>query len=376
MSPRRHSSGSALARAGRRPTVLLALLCWCAGCAAPTPPAPAPAPATPTQERQSFSTFEDPAAAAAFEAALARLQEGDEAGALPLLQRAVELCPSHVLATIYYQDAALHLGGASEASMRGHFAAASDELPTVAYAKARLLGSNFLRKGAIDALLVRRPDFAYGHLSQGRLWRGIGRMQEAVQAFGRALALEPRLLEAYVEQADCLLELGRVPQALDAYENYLRAAPNDRVTARQYVHVLLYRAAEPQKAEPWIERLLAQDPQDEALRMDRAACHWRLGRFESALAGYLAVLQDRPDNARAALNIGCLHFDALARDDDARAVHWPKARAAFTLFLQIVRPLDGYDHFERTLAVPYRLKQIEAVCGPAPAQKVTLDQLR
>jgi hypothetical protein len=115
---------------------------------------------------------------------------------------------------------------------------------------------------------------------------------------------------------------------------------------------------------------------DESVRMDLAACDWRSGRVREAMDGYLDALQRRPENARAALNIGYLHFDALARTEAEKREHWPKARAAFLLFLQTVRPADGYDYFERSFAVPFRLKQIEELLGPAPSVAPTLADLR
>lgn len=330
------------------------------------------------QDPQRFESCSDPVARESYEAALERLQAGDEAAALPLLQDVVRRSPENVLAMGYYQDAAMHLGGDAERAMRSHYEAQSADAasPVPAFAKARLLASNFARKGAIEAILARHPDFAYAWLAQGRLLRGIGRLQDAVASFQNAIARHPRLLAAHLEMAECLAESGKEREAQAAYENYLRAAPNDRATVRAYVQLALYRNDKPEAARPWLERLLAEDPLDESVRMDLAACDWRSERLREALDGYLQALERRPENARALLNIGYLHFDAFARTEDARRVHWPKARAAFVLFLQTVRPADGYDYFERSFAVPFRLKQIDEALGPAVAAQPTLADLR
>lgn len=342
-------------------------------CAAPVVMAPVD-----RQDPQRFESCSDPEGRAAYEQALSRLQAGDDAGAVPLLQTVVSRCPEHVQAMAYYQDAAIHVGGETEAEMRSFYSRLGDDRdsPVPAFAKARLLESNFARKGAVDELLRRHPDFAWAWLAQGRLNRGIGRLQDAAESFQRAIARHPKLLPAHVELAECLTELGRTAEAQVAYENYLRAAPNDRGTALAYVQLVLYRLGQPDAARPWIERLLAEDPLDESVRMDLAACDWRAQRLDAALAGYLEVLQRRPDSARAALNIGYLHFDAFPQDEAQRRQHWPKARAAFQLFQQVVRPADGYDYFERTLAVPFRLKQIEALLGPSPERAPEWNDLR
>jgi len=356
--------------------------CWIAastfaGCTG-VAPGPAADPKTQSQDSQRYEGFADASSQAAYERALDRLQAGDEAAAVALLVDVVARCPDNVLAMRDYQDAAMHVGGDAEKGMRAHYDAlqARSASPVPAFAKARLLGSNFARKAAIDELLALHPEFAYAWLAQGRIHRGIGRLQDSVVSFQRAIAANPRLLEAHLELAECLVELGRNAEAQAAYDNYLRAAPNDRATVRAYVHLVLYRNDKVGAARPWIERLLAEDPLDESVRMDLAACEWRSGNAEAALSHYLKVLAQRPENARAALNIGYIHFDALARDEAGKRKHWPKARAAFLLFLQTVRPADGHDYFERSFAVPFRLKQIEELLGPAPTDPPAVEDLK
>lgn len=347
-----------------------------AACATPAPTVPPPSPEE--QDPRRFDTCVDAESQDAYDRAVAALQAGKDEDAVPLLRRVVELCPDHVPAMAHYQDASRHLGGEAERSMRDYYAGLADrsDSPMPAFAKARLLDSNFARKGAVDEILRRHPRFAWAHLASGRLLRGIGRLQDAADSFARAISVHPRLLAAHVELAECLAELGRSAEAKAAYENYLRAAPNDRETVRAYVQLALYRLGDVGAARPWIERLLAEDPLDDSVRMDLAACDWRAGKLDEAVRGYLEVLERRPDSARAALNLGYLYFDALPRDEAQRRVYWPKARAAFRLFSQLVRPTDGHDYFERSLAVPFRQKQIDELLGPAEPRDPTLDDLR
>ncbi len=365
-----------IAASQRVPIVLLAA--WClAGCAG-SAGRPIVNPSIQAQDAERYEGFPDATARASYERALDRLQAGDEAAAAAELADVVVRCPDNVLAMRDYQDAAMHVGGEVEQAMRAHYEAlpARQASPVPAFAKARLLGSNFARKAAVDELIKLHPGFAYAWLAQGRISRGIGRLQDALASFQGAIAANPRLLDAHLEVAECLVELGRNAEAQAAYDNYLRAAPNDRATVRAYVHLVLYRNDKVGAARPWIERLMAEDPLDESVRMDLAACEWRSGNAAAALQHYLQVLEQKPENARAALNIGYLHFDALARDESQRRQHWPKARAAFSLFLQTVRPADGHDYFERSFAVPYRLKQIEELLGPPPTSLPTIEDLK
>lgn len=360
-------------RRRRRRAGGLVLLAAIAACQAP-----AVRPVVERQDPARFETCQDPEGRAAYERAIVDLQAGRDAAALPLFREVVQRCPEHVLAHGYYQDAALHLGGEAEQEMRGYYARLPDDpdSPVPAFTKARLLESNYQRKVAIDELLAKHRDFAYGYLAQARLNRSRGQLGEAVESFRRAIEFHPQLLAAHLELAEVLVELGREGEARLPYENYLRGAPNDRATVRELVQLLLYKLNEPAAARPWIDRLLADDPQDAGAKMDRAAAEWRSGHLDDALRGYLEVLQQEPENARAALDIGYLHYDAYVQNDDDKRAHWPKARKAFQLFLRLVRPEEGQDFFEKVMAVPYRLKAIEELLGPADDAPATLDDLK
>ena len=358
-------------RAAVRAAVASAL--WLGACSAPV--------VRPMIDRQDPARFEsctDAEGRAAYEQALMHLQAGRDQDALPLLRRVVERCPENVPALAYYQDTALHLGGDASKQMRAYYEGLADaaDSPVPAFGKARLLETSYQRKVAVDALLARFDDFAYGWLARARLDRGRGQLGEAVEGFQKAIERYPQLLAAHLELAEVLNELGRAGEARLPYENYLRGAPNDRATIRDFVQLLLYKLDKPADARPWIERLLADDPQDEVARMDLAAANWCSGDLDAALRGYLDVLKERPDNARAALDIGFLHYDAFVHDDATRAEHWPKARKAFELFLRLIRPEEGHDYFEKVLAVPYRLKEIERELGPGDGKPPTLEDLR
>ena len=96
----------------------------------------------------------------------------------------------------------------------------------------------------------------------------------------------------------------------------------------------------------------------------------------AAVEGYVSILEEEPGNARAALNVGLLYYEVVPQDDAGRRARWPQARAAFRMFLAAAEPSDGHERFERTWAVPYRLRQIEALLGPAPPQPPQLGALR
>jgi tetratricopeptide (TPR) repeat protein len=329
----------------------------------------------------SYEKCQDEQGRAALDQARVLLQAGKDADALPLLRTVVARCPDLVRAHLLYQDAARRVGGAAEEEMRAFYAELpAGTTPVAAYVKARLRDdSPFLQKEALDQILAKDPSFYWAHLSLGRLLRAHGKYMAAAESMRRALALHAGLLEARVELAETLVELGRYQEAAAHYAQYLAAQPNDLVVARSYAQLLVYRLARPDEALTWIERLLQRDPDDASALMDRAAALWRKDRNQAkeALALYLRVLQQKPDNARALLDIGYLYYDVLADNDEAlRRRYWPKARTAFELYLRCARSEEMLDYLEEHLAVPCRLKTIADAGIPDDAEPPAISSLQ
>lgn len=72
-----------------------------------------------------------------------------------------------------------------------------------------------------------RPSFlsAKAHLGLGYMAERVGRPDEALVAYGRALEIDPQLTDALFNSANVLLAAGRYPEATSAYERLLARAP-------------------------------------------------------------------------------------------------------------------------------------------------------
>src|SRR5690606_8620334 len=140
----------------------------------------------------------------------------------------------------------------------------------------------------------------------------------------------------------------------------------DTAAAREYITLLLYRLARVDEALALIDLLEQFGEKSPSLRMDRAAALWRGKQPQAAIEIYLEILRADPTRARAALNIGLLYYEIVPQSEADKPRYWPKARAAFELFLQATEPADGHEQFERTWAVPYRLQCISELLGPSP----------
>jgi tetratricopeptide (TPR) repeat protein len=318
--------------------------------------------------------------AAAWQQAREALARRDDTAALAALRQTVAACPDFVRGHRGYQDCAQRIGGEPLREMLAFYRALpSDTSPVAAYAKARLLATSYDQGQALQEILTREPAFAWAHLSKGRLSRRQGQLVQAIDSFESALAADPSLHEAVLERAQVLVEVGREEEAAVAYEDYLRRVGDDDVGKRAFLSLLLYQLGRIDRALELLADLEQRAPNDLDLRMDRAAAQWRARDPRAAIGTYLSVLSADPQHARAALNIGLLYYEVLARTPTERIAFWPKARLAFRRFLATSAGLDTDEEFERTFAVPYRLEVIAELLGPDPApagEAVDLDALR
>lgn len=331
----------------------------------------------PEDVAQMFTEAQDPAGRAAWEQAQQRLASGDRAGALPLLRTAIEACPNLVRAHLAYQDAALAVGADAQKAMLDYYRKLPDGAsPVPAYCRARLADTSYTQGTALQAIVARHPYFSWAHLSLARVTRRKGQLLQAVDSFAAALRYDPTLYEAHLERALVLVELGRGEEAAVDFDAYLAKVPGDDRARLAYAELAIYHLGRVDRGRELLGKLDASHGGDVAVQLDRAAAAWLGKDPRAAVDGYLAVLSAHPEEARALLNVGLLYYEVLPRTAGERALYWPKARAAFQLFLAGQSPRDGHEQFERTLGVPYRLEVIAEAIGPATGGAPTLADLR
>lgn len=321
-----------------------------------------------------YRTCGDAEGRAAWERGSKALANGKPGEALPDLRLVAERCLDFVPGQIAYQDASREIGGEAAQAMTSlvlampeHALAAGRPSPVPAYLKARLAETSYAQGNALEAILAADPSFAWAHLSRARVSRRQGQLLAAIDGFGQAIANDADLREARLERARLLVEVGREEEAARDFATYVERVSDDDEARREYTQLLLYRLDRVDEALKMLAVLRAHDPDSVALRMDEAAAQWLAKRPRDAVQRYLGILQDHPDTARAALNIGLLYYEVLGSDETARRRYWPLARAAFERFLTTCKPADGHEQFERTVGVPYRLQVIADLLGPAPA---------
>jgi tetratricopeptide (TPR) repeat protein len=145
----------------------------------------------------------------------------------------------------------------------------------------------------------------------------LGKNDEALASYDRALALRPDSTEALYNRGNSLRQLKRFNEALASYDRALTLRP-DYATALSNRGVTLYELKRFDEALANYDRALT-------LRTDYAEAHYNRGnalaelkRFDEALASYDRALALRPDYAEALYNRGVTLYE-LKRFDEALA---------------------------------------------------------
>lgn len=184
---------------------------------------------------------------------------------------------------------------------------------------------------ALDRAIALNPYLHQAHVNRGSVLMQAQRPQEALDSFSRAAELhESAAIHNF--RALMLDELGRYDEALESFGKALALDPDNAMAQSNYGHALTrhFRYLE---ALPHFEKAVALAPQDPGMHYNVADPLKALGRLEEALAAYDRALALDPEMAIAHINRGLVlghmgrYADALAAFDRAVALE-PEAIAA------------------------------------------------
>ena len=180
-----------------------------------------------------------------------------------------------------------------------------------------------------------RPHYAAALANRGNALGELGRYEEALASFERAIAAEPDFAEAHYNRGNALAALGRGDEAIASYD-----------------------------------RALALEPKHVAALNNRGIALQSGRRFEAALASYERALALDPDDADTLNNLGNLYHEqgrvAAAVEAGSRAVQLRPERATFGSNLLQLENYRGHQTPAEMLAAHRAWAQRLAVPAPAP----------
>lgn len=198
---------------------------------------------------------------AALATALARIEAHDEPGAIPALDRAIELDPSNA-AALRWRGHCLNWIGSFEDALADY-----------------------------DRAIEIDPGFAWTHYARGMANHNLGRYELAIAGYTRSIELDPRFLKAWQWRGFTRKLVRDHAGAASDLDHSLAVAPDDPWTLAESakVHVAL---GDLDRAERNYRRLLELDPHD-------TSAGAALG-FLASVRGDLGTARDRLEAACAA----------------------------------------------------------------------------
>lgn len=167
-----------------------------------------------------------------------------------------------------------------------------------------------------------------------------GRLEEAMAAFDKAIALDGDLLEARFNRGIALLRLKRYGDAASEFQA-VYDRPDHDLRARAAFHQALAddAAGQVDDAQAWLKRALALDPGLDDATLYLGVTYERKHAFGEAGKLYRAYLDKHPDSLVATLRFGVAAHRAGFHETAAKYLRQVVERAPDSLEAAEARPL-------------------------------------
>ncbi|MBA3710818.1 MAG: tetratricopeptide repeat protein [Pyrinomonadaceae bacterium] len=146
----------------------------------------------------------------------------------------------------------------------------------------------------------------------------LGKNDEAVQAFNRAIELNANFAQAYAYLGMTRVEIGQYDEAIRLYEQALRKDPDIAVVHYLIADTLLKQTdADPKRIETHLKQTIRMDATYAPARLALGKLYVRTDRPTEAVAELESVVKISPDLAETYYQLGRA-YGRLKRPEDAR----------------------------------------------------------
>ena len=147
------------------------------------------------------------------------------------------------------------------------------------------------------------PNFAEAHNNMGIILKDKGNLEEAIEAYNKALSIKPDFAEAYYNLGDALQEQGKLEVAIEAYHKALMIKPD---LAKDYNNMgnILKNQENLEEAIEAYNKALSIKPDFAEAYSNMGNALQEQGNLEEAMEAYAKSLTIKPDNADAYYNMG------------------------------------------------------------------------
>jgi tetratricopeptide (TPR) repeat protein len=210
-----------------------------------------------------------------------------------------------------------------------------------------------------DRAIALDPNLFEVHYNRANALRDLGLLEDAIASYERAIELKPGIAEAYSNRGSALRDLRRLEEAVQSYDEAV--ACNPRLAEVHYNRGnVLKDLGRPEEAVTCYDRAIELEPDMAEAYSNRGIALMDLNRLGEALESCDRALTIRPDYADALINRGLAlerlkrFGEALAAYDRALAIRPNHADALFNRGHALQR-LEQFDEalasYDRALAI-------------------------
>jgi tetratricopeptide (TPR) repeat protein len=171
---------------------------------------------------------------------------------------------------------------------------------------------------AFEKALSIDPKLTTAWIYKGLALANLGRYQDSLNAFENALSIDPKLSMAWYYRGTALYSLGRFQDALDSYENALSIDPTME-SAWCNKGTALVNLGKNEEGLVAFERALSIDSNDSLAWNSKGIALINLGRNEEAVKDFERALSINPKYVKA-INNKTAALANLGKSDDSRMV--------------------------------------------------------
>jgi tetratricopeptide (TPR) repeat protein len=203
------------------------------------------------------------------------------------------------------------------------------------------------------------PGSAPAHRNRGIALARLGRFEEALACFDRAIALKADDVESIIARGQACLALERYGDAVSSYDTALRLKP-DQATSWHRRSLALMALARFEEAIESCDRAIALKPDYAQAFSDRGTALYELKRLPEAAASYDAAIALKPDLADAFCSRGVVrheldNIEGALSDLDRAITLKPDFALAISnrgnALQALKRPLEAIASYDRAIAL-------------------------
>jgi len=151
---------------------------------------------------------------------------------------------------------------------------------------------------AYNKALAIKPDYTVAYNNMGNALQDQGNLEEAIEAYNKALAIKPDYAEAHNNMGNAFKQQGKLEEAIEAYNKAL-AIKSDYAVTYSNIGVTLQRQGKPEEAIEAYKKALAIKPDYADAYNNMGVTLQGQGKLEEAVEAYKKALVIKPDYADA-----------------------------------------------------------------------------